>query len=83
MQLAKIQVQVKPCLAVFRAVSNVEHCDVLMDTRANTLSFVMHCKSGVQKKHRVCVEDSSSNKVCTVCLTAQPPSLTLLLGDVQ
>lgn len=54
--------QVKPALGVFRAVSNVDHCDIILDTHANTLSFVMHCKNGVQKKHRVCVEESSANK---------------------
>ncbi len=59
---AKVQIQVKPCVAVFRAHASVDHCDMVLDTDANCVVFVMHCKGGVQKKHRICTEDSNANK---------------------
>ncbi len=60
--LLKVQVPVKACCAVFRAVSSVESCDVILGETENALDFVLHCKMGVEKKYRLPVEETAAHK---------------------
>jgi hypothetical protein len=60
--LLKVQVPVKACCAVFRAVSSVESCEMVLGETENALDFVLHCKQGVEKKYRLPVEESAAHK---------------------
>ena len=58
----KVQVPVKACVAVFKAVSSVDLCDIIIDDVENTLLFVLHCKHSVEKTYKLSVEQSTTHK---------------------
>jgi hypothetical protein len=60
--MLKVQVPVKACCAVFRAVSSIESCDIVLGETENALDFVLHCKMGVEKKYRLPVEETAAHK---------------------
>lgn len=78
--LPKVQVPVKACVSVFKAINSVETCDIILDHLDNTLCFVLHCKQDVEKKYRLSVEDSGAhkaiyNKVTPNRIIARPKTL--------
>jgi hypothetical protein len=67
-------------MAVFRAHSSVNSCDLILDDEENTLTFILHCKLGVEKKYVLAVEDSVAhkavyNKVTPNRIVAKPRTL--------